>query len=199
MKSIQRLISFLLFTFLCSVSAYATPELDQRVKELTTKLKESSSYSSLADFVHWPTALESLNLEERKKLEIKTAEDLKARVVRVLTNPTELLNKEWKRLDETLTPAQREIIKPQFDNNINQAASEWAKKNAELAERNYIISKTTIKKDSDNKTAIVELKDAQELDASPWKLTFELINGKWYLPSLELDQNKSMASLLGPL
>jgi len=85
----KRITALILFNIwflvwaVCAASALQQPE--KVVEDMLNKLKETSDYSVVVDFMHWPSAFESIGAAERKRLGIESAEQLKEHSRKITT------------------------------------------------------------------------------------------------------------------
>lgn len=176
----------------------ADTALDNRVSALLKSLKERGSYSAMIEYIDWPSEFESIAKHERESLQIKDASDLKHLVGEFLSDPSKMIETEWSHKEETLTPLQKEILRPSIDQKINEARALWRQRNTQLAQTSYKVLKTTIEK-KNSSLAEVLLGNEGQPDAAPWTLSFRKRDRQWYLePTHEnIDITKILSSYRG--
>jgi hypothetical protein len=188
------LIACLYLIFLVQPVA-ADSALENRVGALLKSLKERGSYSALLEYIDWPSEFGSIPKEQRENLKIKSSDQLKELVNQFLLDPSRMIETEWSNREETLTPLQKEILRPSVDQKINEVRNLWRQKNTQLTQTPYQILKT-IKQKKNDSLADVLLGIEGQPNAAPWTLSFRKRNSQWYLqPNHEnIDITKILSS-----
>ena len=95
----RRLIS-LLFVFVCLVPSvsFAAGSPKEAVETMVTKLKNAGSPAAIVEFVHWPSAYETVDAQQRQIRNINSPEELKNQYLQLFNNPNAVFREQMDRM-----------------------------------------------------------------------------------------------------
>ena len=181
--------------FFIASSAWALPELDKTVEAFKSKLQSAGSYGAITGFIDWPSLYRDLSPAELGAANVGSPDDLKRLVDQFLENPERMLELEWQKKESELTPLQRELTRPRFEETKAEAVRRWSEQNKVLSQADFKIEISKVENDSVRPSSTVTLTDSARGETHPWKLRFEKIGEGWFLaPEGEIDISKVLAS-----
>jgi hypothetical protein len=107
-------LGFLCSAFIFGISIIATKSVYAErqtargtVVEMLQRLKQSGSYQTVLEYMHWQTAYKNLKPEEIKALNLRSPEDLQTHLNAILEDPSVFLREQYKLQAQNLPEEER--------------------------------------------------------------------------------------------
>lgn len=164
-------------------------ETDPRavVKAMLSRLKQTGEPVVILDYVHWPSAYANFPEAERRAMGITNADQLKAHVTKMLSDPSGFARERAQEMIANLPADRQAKVREQ----MNQMAAGLEAKTSEMRTKmsriDYAVGNARIQ-GAFADVPIVSTLDGQT-KTSDIKLQF--IEGSWYLPTFEFAKAQS--------
>jgi len=160
------------------------------VRSMLAAMKKTGSPVALADFVHWETAFQSLEQEERDALQITSPEELKAFYEKTMTNPVAAMHDAVKTKLESLPTEKRKALEQQLERGYELARQKVEDRRARITSSSYTVDGESI----DGNQATVQVTARFEANgAKKTKVDYvelQRFNGRWLLSGLRFLQTQ---------
>lgn len=177
-------LSIFVALFLIPLFAFAAPKADpvETVNELVASMKSNGGFKGMLEHVHWPTALQNMDDEQRAAMGVKTPQDLKKVTLKFLEDPAkafyERMSPRMKDMPEKTRKLTEDFIVMQQERLTQKLrAAEKRMVNSE-----YAVGKAVV----DGDKASVQLTATYEGVSKERMIKLQKIDGLWYLPTSDL-------------
>jgi len=170
-------------------SAQAAPE--EMVIEMVDRLKSERDPSVLLEYVHWDTAFDNFPEEQRREIDVSSPGEFRGYFEGFFRDPANFIQKQMKGRMAGMTPEQQQMMQAQFEQMAASMVEKRRKIDEKMSRAEYKVGQIDLK----GNTATVELITSLDGQTRSQSLPLELINGKWYLPTMKFVDGKSASSL----
>lgn len=178
MKALLSLTLAALLSFPAIVAAQSPKET---VETMASKLKESGNPAAIVEFVHWPSAFETLDAQQRQIRNINSPEQLRNQYLELFNNPKAIFREQMDRMKAQMPPEQQQAVEAQMAQAETMLQNMMTEMKAKLAKTEFSVGEVADQGDS----ATVELITTSDGKSETNKLKMIKVDDKWYLATLD--------------
>lgn len=178
----MRALLTLTFTLLLSLpSAVFAESPKETVEAMVSKLKQSGSPAAIVDFVHWPSAYETVDAQQRQIRNINSPEQLRKQYIDLFNNPNAIFREQMDRMKAQMPPEQQQMVEAQMAQAESMLQNMMSEMKTKLAKTEFAVGE--VKEEGDSAT--VELLTTSDGESESNTLKMIKVEDKWYLATLD--------------
>lgn len=153
----------------------------ETVEAMVSKLKESGSPAAIVDFVHWQSAFETVDAQQRQIRNVNSPEQLRKQYLDLFNNPNAIFREQMDRMKAQMPPEQQQMVEAQMAQAETMLQTMMTDMKAKLAKTEFSIGE--VKEEGDSAT--VELLTTSDGESESNTLKMIKVEDKWYLATLD--------------
>jgi len=161
------------------------------VSEMIGRLKSERDPAVLLEYVHWDTAFRNFPEDQRREIQVSNPAEFRGYFEGFFRDPADFVQRQMQSRMSGMSSDQKQMLEAQFKQLANQMLDKRRRMDEKMSRAEYRIGEVEV----EGNAATVELITTLDGQTRAQTLPLELINGRWFLPTMKFVESSSASGL----